>query len=261
MFGKRLEPAEATVLYAEMSSTSVHTSWQIYEFILDVRTANGHVFRAKKKQEFIPFTHPKVGDVVKVKYNPKNMKVEFDLKGDLRYDTRAQDAATKARHDAILSSQPGTPPPQDIYQDALRERFRSGTALNLNEMLNNALKNGATVIQMNGVNQNFTTDGSQDQTGQAQLAFMQSVLLHADLQNNGATGIATILHIEDTGMMFPPFIAQKVAVRVQETSSYQAFFDCTFTAWTDTRKEPLSVGTNLAVCYDPSNHDKIIFQP
>jgi hypothetical protein len=263
MFGKHLEPAEATVLYAEICSTSTHASWQIYEFILDVRTATGQVFRAKKKQEFIPFTHPKAGDVIKVKYNPKNLKVELDLKGDLRFDTKAQDAATKARHNAILASQPGTPLPPDPYQEALRARFHSGAgagaALNLNELLSNALTNGATVIQMGGNGQTFTSAGSQDQGGQAQAVFMQNALLRAVLQNTGATGTATIQYIEETGMSFPPFIAQKVTARVQEAANYQVF-DCTFTAWVDTRREQLYIGISLPVRYDPSNHDKIIFQ-
>jgi hypothetical protein len=262
MFGKHLEPAEATVLYAEIVHASSHTSWQTYEFILDVRTATGQVFRTKKKQEFAPFTHPKAGDVIKVKCDPKNMKVEFDLKGDLRFDPKAQDAATKARHDAILASQPGTPLPQNQYQDALRAQFHvgggTGAALNLNELLSNALASGANVIQMNSVGQTFTADGLQNQSGQAQVAFMQNALLRADLQNSGATGTATILHIEDAGMTFPPFVAQKVTIRVQE-ASYQVF-EATFTAWADTRKEQFYAGTTLTVRYDASNHDRIIFQ-
>ncbi|MDQ2904006.1 MAG: hypothetical protein M3Y81_10670 [Chloroflexota bacterium] len=255
MFGKHLEPAEATVLYAEISSASSQASWQTYEFILDVRTASGQVFRATKKQDFVPFTHPKAGDVIKVKYNPKNMKVEFDLEGDLRYDTKARDAATKARHDAILASQPGTPLPQDPYQAALQGQLHSGTvegrtASDLKEILSNALTNSA--------GQTFTTSGSQVQATQAQVAFMQSVVIRLTLQRTGATGIATILYLEDTGMSFPPFVAQKVTARVQEAADYQVF-DCTFTAWVDTRKEQLYVGTSLPVRYDPTNHDLIIF--
>lgn len=263
MFGKHLEPAEATVLYAEISTGNANTSWHNYEFILDVRTATGQIFRAKRIQEFLPFTHPKAGDVIKVKYNPKNLKVEFDLTGDLRYDVKAQHAATKARHDAILSSQPGTPLPPNVYQDALREQFHSqvgsGTAVNLNELLSNALANGTTVIQMNTMGQTFTANEPQNQSAQAQLAFMQNALLRTDLQNNGTTGTAIILHIEDTGMSFPPFVAQRVAVRVQEAASYQ-MFDVTFIAWVDTRKELLSVNTSLTVHYDPSSHDRIVFQ-
>lgn len=265
MFGKHLEPAEATVLFVELSS-----SHHIYEFILDVRTASGKVFRVDKKQEFIPFTHPEVGDVVKVKYNPKNMKVEFDLKGDIRYDARAREAAARARRDAILSSQPGTPLPPDPLTATFQDRFQStsdaGTALNLdlNEIMNkafsgNTFPSGATVIHVESNGQTFTSNGTsaQGQAGPAQMAFVQSTLLRVELQSRGATGTATILYVEDAGMSFPPFTAQKITARVQESSSYQVF-DSTFTAWVDTRKVQLTPGTSIAVCYDPANHDKII---
>src|SRR5262245_20852900 len=113
MFGHH-EPAQAMVLYAQ----DVTGSWEDVhhvkiEFVLEVRPPTGQAFRAKATHHFIRFTHhPKEGDVVNVKYDPKSLEVSLDLKGDIRYgeerlkhDEQAERQAGKARRDALLSAQ------------------------------------------------------------------------------------------------------------------------------------------------------------
>src|SRR6185437_14922017 len=118
MFGHHHESAQAKVLYAEM----VTTAWEeehhtTYEFVLEVQPPNGQAFRAKTRHAFPSFTpHPEVGDVVYVKYDPKNQHVELHVQGDNRYGwegekhkQQVQRQAEQAQRDALLSAPPGTP--------------------------------------------------------------------------------------------------------------------------------------------------------
>ena len=118
MFGHHHEPAQATVLYAEI----VFGKWEEehhtrVEFVLEVRTPTGQAFRAKTTHHFYSFTpYPQVGDVVNVKYDPKSLEVVLDLSHDDRYDSKGfkhkqqvERQAEKARRDALLSAPPGTP--------------------------------------------------------------------------------------------------------------------------------------------------------
>jgi hypothetical protein len=117
MFGHH-ESAQATVLYAQ----DVTGSWEEVhhvkiEFVLEVRAPTGQVFRAKATHHFIRFTdHPQVGDVVNVKYNPKSLEVELDLKDDIRYGEKGlqhkqqvERQSGQATRDALLAAPPGTP--------------------------------------------------------------------------------------------------------------------------------------------------------
>src|SRR5689334_16780331 len=118
MFGHHHEHAQATVLYAEIVigrwEEEHHTK---VEFVLEVHPPTGQAFRAKTSHHFYSFTpHPKVGDVVNVKYDPKSLAVELDLSHDDRYDWKgfkhqqqAERLAEQARRDALLSAPPGTP--------------------------------------------------------------------------------------------------------------------------------------------------------
>lgn len=117
MFGHH-ELAQATVLYAQdVSGTWEDANHVKIEFVLEVHPPNGQAFRAKATHHFITFTHyPQVGDVVNVKYHPKNQEVELDLKDDIRYGVKglkqqeqAEHRAGQARRDALLSAPPGTP--------------------------------------------------------------------------------------------------------------------------------------------------------
>ena len=114
MFGHHYQPAQATVLYAEI----VFGHWEEehhtkVEFVLEVHPPTGQAFRAKTTHHFYSFTpHPSVGDTVNVKYDPNSLKVELDLSHDDRYDLKglkAERKAEQARRDALLSAPPGTP--------------------------------------------------------------------------------------------------------------------------------------------------------
>ena len=118
MFGHHHEPAQATVLYAQDVTGNWEDRYHVkVEFVLEVHPPNGQAFRAKATHHFILFTHyPQVGDVVNVKYNPKNQEVELDLKDDIRYGEKglkhqqqAERQAAQARRDALLETPPGTP--------------------------------------------------------------------------------------------------------------------------------------------------------
>lgn len=117
MFGHH-EPAQATVLYAQdITGTWEDENHVKVEFVLEVHPPNGQAFRAKATHHFIMFTHyPQVGDVVNVKYHPKNHEVVLDLKDDTRYGVKrlkhqeqAERQAGRARRDILLSAPPGTP--------------------------------------------------------------------------------------------------------------------------------------------------------
>jgi hypothetical protein len=117
MFGHH-EAAQATVLYAQdITGTWEDVNHDKIEFVLEVHPPNGEAFRAKTTHHFIKFTHyPQVGDVINVKYHPKNREVELDLKDDIRYGVKrlkhqeqVERLAGRARRDALLSAPPGSP--------------------------------------------------------------------------------------------------------------------------------------------------------
>ena len=117
MFGHH-ESAQAKVLYAEdMTGNWEDVHHVKIEFVLEVHPPNGQTFKAKATHHFIMFTHyPQVGDVVNVKYHPKNLEVELDLKDDIRYgeqrlkhQEQARRQEAQARRDALLATPPETP--------------------------------------------------------------------------------------------------------------------------------------------------------
>jgi len=115
MFGTHLEPAEATVL-----DTTRHFQNQEYlkmELVLEVHPPTGQAFRATASSHFYSAgAKPQVGDVVNVKYHPKSLKVELDLKEDPRYgekrrslEQHLQRQEEQARRAALLAAPPGMP--------------------------------------------------------------------------------------------------------------------------------------------------------
>ncbi len=115
MFGKSLEPAEATVL-----DTNRHYQNPQYlkmELVLEVHPPTGQAFRATASYHFYgAAAKPQVGDVVNVKYNPKSLKVELDLKEDPRYgekrtslEQQLKRQEEQARRAALLAAPPGKP--------------------------------------------------------------------------------------------------------------------------------------------------------
>src|SRR6185437_16348956 len=118
MFGHHHQPAQATVLYAEIVIGHWEEEHHVkVEFVLEVHPPTGQAFRAKTTHHFYSYApYPKVGDMVHVKYDPKSLEVELDLSHDDRYDLKglkhrqqAERQAEQARRDALLSAPPGTP--------------------------------------------------------------------------------------------------------------------------------------------------------
>src|SRR5713226_7699065 len=130
LFDQYSETAQATVLGAKLlnyRATGEHARPK-YEFLLEVKPAQGEPFRTTTQQHLPPMTRtPLVGETVNVKYNPKNHKVQLEFKGDVRYDlnmlVKAQQEAEQKRQEAILSSPPGTavPPPSN---DIIKRMFK-----------------------------------------------------------------------------------------------------------------------------------------
>jgi hypothetical protein len=88
--------AQALVLAVrEASSLGGNGSWQKYDFILEVRPADRSPFRAELRERFyIIERKPVDADLVTVKYDPRTLKVIFDLAGDPRFDLEAMQRRT-----------------------------------------------------------------------------------------------------------------------------------------------------------------------
>jgi hypothetical protein len=248
MFGHHHEPAQATVLYAQ----DVTGQWEErrhskIEFVLEVHTPTGQTFRAKTTHHFFIFTpYPKVGDVVKVKYDPKSLEATLDLRDDLRYDWKGlqhkeqmQRQAAQAQRDALLSAQPGTPvssmhSPRGVDIASLDPELQA--LMDLEEAERRA----------------------EQANGQQWKAFMEAQKLHRDLEYTGVSGQAKILHLQQAGGPVQRFVPLFVEVLVQP-DDMSSPFECSFTAWIDTSKGMLTEGHIFPVKYDPQHTTRIVF--
>ena len=112
MFGRQhWTPAQGTIVAAHAVKTTGDGMVTIYEYVVDVRTAEGEVFRAKVDEPRIAmdFLPPSVGAVVRVEFDPASHKARFD-KDD---PALSQKAAKQARADAFdqaLAQPPGAAP-------------------------------------------------------------------------------------------------------------------------------------------------------
>lgn len=92
---------QATVVDAQQHPKIATNDYRQYDFIVDVRPAEGPAFRAEIQETFVVMgLKPKAGDVVDVIFNPSSREVMFDLDGDPRYDLdalKAQQAATRVQ--------------------------------------------------------------------------------------------------------------------------------------------------------------------
>ncbi|HEX6778452.1 MAG TPA: hypothetical protein VF099_09650 [Ktedonobacterales bacterium] len=297
MFGHH-ESAQATVLYAQ----DVTGSWEDVhhvkiEFVLEVRPPAGQVFRAKATHHFIMFTdHPQVGDVVNVKYNPKSLEAELDLKDDIRYGElglkhkeQAQRQAAQVQRDALLSAPPGTPLAsaggarrnldpelQALVQQAeeFERRAKQGAPANsaggaldpeLQELLR--LEEAERQAKLAGGQQ---TPGIRrimppGVPGMAAPTNLQTAtgpaemqMLRQELEYTGASGQAKILRKQQAGTPVQYFTPFFVEVQVQPDN--MGFpFTSSFTTWIDTSKGMLMEGYTLPVKYDPQNPARIVF--
>jgi hypothetical protein len=111
MFGKHWVAARGTVVDRRVASTSGDGSVVIYEYVIDVRTVEGELFRAKVGEPRIStnFLGPMVGRDVGVEYERKSRDVRFD-KNDPTLSMKAYEQAQTNHFDATLQQAPGTRP-------------------------------------------------------------------------------------------------------------------------------------------------------
>jgi hypothetical protein len=111
MFGKHWTPAQGTVVDRRSAKTTGDGMVTIYEYVVDVRTAQGELFRAQVDEPRIAtnFRAPSVGDVVAVEIDEGSHKVRFD-KDDPALSMKAQKQVRSDAFDRTLMQPPGTDP-------------------------------------------------------------------------------------------------------------------------------------------------------
>ncbi|MFA4928978.1 MAG: hypothetical protein WC558_10700 [Patulibacter sp.] len=101
VFRRRLRkhgvPADALVRSSTQPRLRDATSaFQTYDYVIEVRPEGAERFETTVRDAFSAFLRPQPGDLVKVRWNPKNDTVAFDLDGDPRFnlDARPQEVWT-----------------------------------------------------------------------------------------------------------------------------------------------------------------------
>lgn len=88
-------PGQATVVSMQEHSRLASNDFRRYDFVLDVRPADGAPFRVEMHESFsIMSSKPQEYDVVNVKYDAKSHETIFDFTGDARFDLDAMRART-----------------------------------------------------------------------------------------------------------------------------------------------------------------------
>ena len=110
MFGKRWTSAQGTVVDRRTVGTTPDGQVSNSEFIVDVRTSTGEMFRAKVRTPRIAthFMAPIVGMVVGVEYDPGSHKVRFD-KSDPALSAKAYRTPRRSDFDEALNQPVGSP--------------------------------------------------------------------------------------------------------------------------------------------------------
>ena len=110
MFGKHWKSARATVVATRIASTTGDGMVSITEFVVDVRTPEGELFRAKVEEPriAIDFKPPSVGVEIAVEYDPKSHDVRFD-KDDPAISWKAYKKLRKDSFEETLAQPPGSP--------------------------------------------------------------------------------------------------------------------------------------------------------
>ncbi|MHB8463411.1 MAG: hypothetical protein ACYDH6_15870 [Acidimicrobiales bacterium] len=248
MFGGKKVAAEATVLSAGdtvgrmVTTTSTGTKMK-YEYIVEVRPADGEPFRTKVQAHFYVGARPQAGETLRVRYNPKNQETEFDLDGDERYDAKAKRhaleanlAATKAARDQALLSGAGTA--------------------------------GAAVSGIAGLPQG-TSDllarlgavTGADLAGS--VAFAQHLkatqALAASLAGSSSSGEATITAVTTIASMGAAMSEVQITAQVQPETGDP--FEASFPVFLLPTQPPLEVGGKVPVIFDPADHSRILKRP
>jgi hypothetical protein len=86
-----------------------------FKFIVEVQPAGGAPFRAETKAKAELILLPVAGDVLRALYDPESHKVELQLEGDPRYDSKVRKQAQKARREELLHG--GPPTHQSVVED------------------------------------------------------------------------------------------------------------------------------------------------
>ena len=110
MFGSEWEPATATIVAKKFHESGDTTG--TWEYVADVTTASGSVFRARLKQPML-MSHVirlDVGAVIDVLADVKHQHAKFD-KSDPQVTAADAHRANRDRFDEALHQPPGTPPP------------------------------------------------------------------------------------------------------------------------------------------------------
>lgn len=111
MFGKHWSPAQGLIVDRRVTHSSVDGP-TYYEFVVDVTTAEGEVFRTKAGPPHLTsdFMSPQVGMNVKMEYEAKSRDVRFDM-DDPQLSWKAHKKGAKSGFDNLLGQAPGTPAP------------------------------------------------------------------------------------------------------------------------------------------------------
>jgi hypothetical protein len=111
VFGKHWTAAQGTIVDRKASWTGDGMVAD-YDFVVDVTTTTGQVFRAKvpTPRIAIDFREPDIGAIVRVEYDDESRKVRFD-KDDPQLSMKAMRESKESSFDASLHAPPGSPSP------------------------------------------------------------------------------------------------------------------------------------------------------
>jgi hypothetical protein len=123
VFGRDWEGGTA-VIVARRNTVHQVASAPIYEYVADITPdSRGAAFRATIESPTIidhsKFQPPDVGDSVRVKINPKSMKVKFD-KSDLTLDATSAARAARAEFESLVDLPPGAASARDMRRGTRR---------------------------------------------------------------------------------------------------------------------------------------------
>ena len=120
------------------------------KYVVEVQPVNGEPFRVETKAKVELISPPAVGDVLRALYDPESHKVELQLEGDPRYDSKLRKAAQKARTEELLHG--GPPTPEGIAENQLETLNR--LAQEAIEALQEAENRGAPQAELDELMQN-----------------------------------------------------------------------------------------------------------
>ena len=169
MFGKHWKPARGTVVATRIASTTGDGTVSITEFVVDVRTPEGEMFRAKLEEPriAIDFKPPTVGVEIMLDYDPKSHDVRFD-KDDPTISWKAYRKSRKDSFEETLAQPPGSPVASAVNLPGAANSLGSSQ---MQELFQAAAAQGG-VVRLDGNDpaaaklREFLLDAVAEQTGQ-----------------------------------------------------------------------------------------------